>query len=65
MANGGMDDLSEELRDMALLRLENPDVSLSELGEMLEKPVGRSGANHRLRRLSEIAERMREEHAHH
>ena len=46
---------------MAELRLENPDVSLKELGEMLDKPVGRSGANHRLKKLMEIAERIREE----
>ncbi|MBQ5311934.1 MAG: DNA-binding protein WhiA [Oscillospiraceae bacterium] len=61
MSAGGFDDLSEDLRNMALLRLENPDVSLSELGTMLDKPVGRSGANHRLRRLSEIAAEMREQ----
>ena len=60
MQAGSLDDLSEELRNMALLRLENPDVSLSELGAMLDKPVGRSGANHRLRRLSEIAAELRE-----
>ncbi|MBQ7990857.1 MAG: DNA-binding protein WhiA [Oscillospiraceae bacterium] len=61
LAQGALDDLSDELRNMALLRLENPDVSLAELGAMLDKPVGRSGANHRLRRLSEIAAKMREE----
>ncbi|MBR4346245.1 MAG: DNA-binding protein WhiA [Oscillospiraceae bacterium] len=59
MDHDGYDDLSEELKNMALVRLENPDISLKELGEMLDKPVGRSGANHRLRRLSEIAELMR------
>lgn len=61
MAQGALDSLSDELKNMALLRLENPDVSLSELGAMLDKPVGRSGANHRLRRISEIADAMREE----
>ena len=58
----GFDSLSPELRDMAMVRLENPDVSLSELGTMLEKTLGRSGVNHRLRRLSEIAAEMRERH---
>ncbi len=57
----GFDELSPELYDMAMVRLENPDVSLSELGSMLEKPIGRSGVNHRLRRLCEIAEEIREE----
>ena len=46
---------------MAELRLENPDVSLKELGEMLDKPVGRSGANHRLKKLMEIADQIRED----
>lgn len=59
----GLDSLTPELRNIAELRLENPDVSLKELGEMLDKPVGRSGANHRLKRLTEIAERIRDERA--
>ena len=61
MATEGLDSLSPELRNAAEIRLENPDVSLKELGEMLDKPVGRSGANHRLKKLSEIAERIRAE----
>lgn len=61
MNTEGLESLTPELRNMAELRLENPDVSLKELGEMLDKPVGRSGANHRLKKLMEIAERIREE----
>lgn len=61
MDTEGFDSLTPELRNMAELRLENPDVSLKELGEMLDKPVGRSGANHRLKKLSMIAEQIREE----
>lgn len=61
MSTEGLDSLTPELRNMAEVRLENPDVSLKELGEMLDKPVGRSGANHRLKKLSEIAEQIREE----
>lgn len=57
----GLESLTPELRNMAELRLENPDVSLKELGEMLDKPVGRSGANHRLKKLMEIAEQIRED----
>ena len=60
METEGLDSLTTELRNMAEVRLENPDVSLKELGEMLDKPVGRSGANHRLKKLSEIAEQIRE-----
>lgn len=61
MSTEGLDSLTPELRNMAEVRLENPDVSLKDLGEMLDKPVGRSGANHRLKKLSEIAEQIREE----
>lgn len=61
MNTEGFDSLTPELRNMAELRLENPDVSLKELGEMLDKPVGRSGANHRLKKLSEIAQAIRDE----
>ena len=38
---------------------ENPDAPLKELGEYLDPPVGKSGVNHRLRKLSELAERIR------
>ena len=61
MNTEGLESLTPELRNMAELRLENPDVSLKELGEMLDKPVGRSGANHRLKKLMEIAEQIRED----
>ena len=57
----GFDILSEPLRQMAELRLENPEAPLKELGAMLDRPVGKSGVNHRLRRLSEIAEDLRRE----
>lgn len=51
----GMKDLTEDLRELAELRLDNPHLSLSELSELLSKPIGRSGVNHRFRRLAEIA----------
>lgn len=57
--NGGFGGLKDVLREMALLRLEYPEASLKELGELTNPPVGKSGVNHRLRRLSEIAEEMR------
>ncbi len=55
----GLDSLPDNLRDMALVRLEYPDMALAELGKALREPVGKSGVNHRLRRLSEIAEAIR------
>ena len=61
MNTEGLESLTPELRNMAELRLGNPHVSLKELGEMLDKPVGRSGANHRLKKLMEIAEQIRED----
>jgi DNA-binding protein WhiA len=47
-------------REIMSLRLENPDSSLAELGEMCDPPIGKSGVNNRLRRLSEMAARLRE-----
>ncbi|MGN0318224.1 MAG: DNA-binding protein WhiA [Lachnospira sp.] len=55
----GLDSLKDSLREIALLRLENPEMNLKDLGEMLDPPVGKSGVNHRLRRISEIAEELR------
>jgi DNA-binding protein WhiA len=51
--------LPSGLREVAELRLAQPDSSLKELGEMLTPPVGKSGVNHRLRRIEEIAEDLR------
>lgn len=56
---GGLGQLPDNLREMAEVRLEYPDATLKELGEYLNPPVGKSGVNHRLRKLSEFAERMR------
>lgn len=55
----GFGQLSDSLREIAEVRLEYPDATLKELGEYLNPPVGKSGVNHRLRKLSEIAEKMR------
>lgn len=57
----GLHNLSEGLEEIAELRLQYPEASLKELGEYLSEPVGKSGVNHRLRKLSEIAERLREQ----
>ena len=57
----GFSKLSEGLEEIARLRLEHPDASLKELGALLSPPIGKSGVNHRLRKLGEIADNLREE----
>lgn len=53
----GLDSLPVKLREIALLRLENPDVTLKELGEMVPSgAISKSGINHRLRKLNQLAE---------
>ena len=51
----GLDFLQNDLKELAQLRLENPDMSLRELGELLSIPLSRSGVNHRLKRIIEIS----------
>ena len=55
----GFSNLPENLRQMAIVRLAYPESSLQELGGYLNPPVGKSGVNHRLRKLSEMAEKIR------
>lgn len=52
----GLESLSSELRDVAVMRLENPDMSLRDIGKNLNPPISRSGVNHRLKKLMELAE---------
>ena len=54
----GLSGLPEHLREIALVRLAHPESSLQELGGYLNPPVGKSGVNHRLRKLSEIASQI-------
>lgn len=54
----GFGSLTPALRQMAEVRLEYPEASLAELGSMLNPPVGKSGVNHRLRKLCEIAKEL-------
>ena len=56
----GFESLSDALAQVARLRLKYPDATLKELGMMLNPQVGKSGVNHRLRKLSEIADELRE-----
>lgn len=51
---GKFENLSEPLKEIANLRLENPDASLVELGKMLNNPIGKSGVNHRLKQIEEL-----------
>ena len=55
----GLEGLPEPLRQMAYVRLENPQATLGELGKLLDPPVGKSGVNHRLRKLGELAKELK------
>ena len=59
----GLFPLPPALRETARLRMENPDLSLEELGKMSDPPLSKSAVNHRIRRLMEIAERIEREYA--
>lgn len=56
----GFDVLNDNLREMAVIRLAHPQASLKELGSLLSAAVGKSGVNHRLRKLSEFANELRD-----
>ena len=57
----GLENLSDELREIAELRLENTDMSLQEIGNSLKIPISRSGVNHRFKKLAKIADEIRGE----
>lgn len=57
----GFGELSEGLEEIAALRIDYPEASLKELGAMLNPPIGKSGVNHRLRKLSVLADNLREQ----
>lgn len=57
----GLRYLNDSLRSLAEIRLEEPDANLAELGQMLNPPVSKSGVNHRLRKISSIANALRED----
>ena len=56
----GLEKLPEDLRSVALARLEYPDISLKELGQLLDPPLGKSGTNHRLKKIEAFADRLTE-----
>ncbi len=57
---GELESLSPEVQEVANLRLENPELSLKEIGELLTVPIGRSGVNHRFQKIAAIAKELRE-----
>lgn len=59
--NIGFETLPEDLKEMAILRTENPDISLRELGEMFEPPISRSSVNHKLMKLMSIVKKHKSE----
>ena len=54
--NNKFNKLDENLKEIAMLRLEYPDISLVELGKKLKNPIGKSGVNYRLKKIIEMAE---------
>lgn len=60
-SNQKFNSLPEELRQIACLRIDNPECSLAELGQMLEPPLGKSGVSHRLRKLAALAQSYKKE----
>ncbi len=56
----GLSTLPKALQEMAYVRINNPEMSLKELGEVFDPPIGRSAVNHRLKRIAAIAENLRE-----
>ena len=52
---GKFNKLDDNLKEIAQLRLENPDASLIELGQLLKNPIGKSGVNYRLKKIVELA----------
>ena len=57
----GLSYLPEKLQQIAKIRVENPDASLQDIGDMMVPALGKSGVNHRLRKISEIANNLRDE----
>lgn len=51
--------LNDSLKEIANLRLENPDMPLSELGKLLKEPLGKSGVNYRLKKIVDIAKELK------
>lgn len=59
MENGKFENLTDDLREISKLRLENPEMTLQEIGELLLKPIGKSGIARRFQKISKVAEEIR------
>ena len=59
---GKFESLSQNLKQIAELRTKHPDVSLQELGKLLQNPIGKSGVNHRLQAICQMADDLRKIH---
>lgn len=57
MNRGVFSQLPDQLREIAEIRIEHSDISLIELGKLVNPPIGKSGVNHRLRKIVEIADK--------
>lgn len=55
----GLENLPDKLQEVARVRLKHPDLNLKEVGEMLKGSVSKSGVNHRLRKIDELANKLR------
>ena len=55
----GLDNIPESLAETAEKRLKYPEATLKELGELMDPPIGKSGVNHRLKKLSQLAEDLK------
>ncbi len=60
MQHHKLDDLPDNLKEIAMIRYENSDLSLKEIGELLKIPITKSGVNHRMRKIMEFADRLEE-----
>ena len=58
---GKFDELDVHVKDIANLRYENPDISLENLAKMLQNPISKSGANHRIAKIMQLAEELKKE----
>ena len=55
---GKFNELPDTLKEIADVRIENPNLSLTELGKLLKNPIGKSGVNHRLKKIIQLAEEI-------
>ena len=56
--NGKFDKLDNKLKEVAKLRIENPELGLEAIGKLVNPPISKSGVNHRLKKIIEIAENL-------